>query len=232
LSTLDEAVLKAEPTVDPGTYVGEEEHQTREYILAMHNYASHRGKELAHFLSTKSCRTVLDLGCGPGTYAFQLALKNPDLRLFLLDQPGVLKITREVKERYPIENEVHYLACDALKDDIPGTYDLILVSNMLHMLSERESSGLVKRLYTSTNPGGSLVIQAQYLQDNRMGGRWPVMLDLIQLCITAKGRNHSVAETKLWMKSAGFTDIEYCPMTLINTNSFLRGYKRQKGAPA
>jgi SAM-dependent methyltransferase len=229
LSTLDEAVIKAEPTVDPEIYVGEDKNLTREYILAMHNYASHRGKELARFLNTQNCSTLLDLGCGAGTYAFQLALQNPNLHLFLLDHPGVLEIAREVKERYQIDNEVQYLPFDALKDEIPGAYDVILISNMLHMLSEQESSDLVKRLYKSTNPGGSLVVQAQYLQDDRMGGRWPVLLDLIQLCITARGRNHSVGETKRWMSNAGFTDIEYCSMTLLNTNSFLRGYRRQEG---
>lgn len=54
---------------------------------------------------------------------------------------------------------------------------------------------------------------------------WPVFLDLIQLCITEKGRNHSVAETKLWMQEAGFTRVEHIPMTLLNTNSLLRGYR-------
>ncbi len=79
------------------------------------------------------------------------------------------------------------------------------------------------------NPGGSLIIQAQYLRDDRLGDRWPVLLDLIQLCITSEGHNHSVAETKAWLEEAGFTDIEYVPMMPWNTNSFLRGYKRADG---
>jgi hypothetical protein len=75
-------------------------------------------------------------------------------------------------------------------------------------------------------PGGSLVIQAQYLQDDRRGGRWPVFLDLIQLCITRHGRNHSVAETRGWLEEAGFTQVEHRSMSVYNTNSFLRGYRR------
>jgi hypothetical protein len=114
---------------------------------------------------------------------------------------------------------------DALKDDIPGSYDMILVSNTLHGLGENASRTLIKRLYNSINLGGSLVIQAQYLRDDRLGGRWPIFLDLMMLCATAEGKNHSQVETRHWLQEAGFKDIEFCPMTFLNTNSFLRGYK-------
>ncbi|GMT46713.1 MAG: SAM-dependent methyltransferase [bacterium] len=225
LSKLDEAILKSEPVVDPSTHLGVDEDHTREFTLAMHNYASLRGKELARFLDTTRSKTLLDLGCGPGTYAFHLGMHNPNLQLYLLDLPGVLEVAKEVRTRYPNKNEVYYLPLDAVKDEIPGSYDIILVSNTLHMLGEQASRNLTKRLYRSINPGGSLVIQAQYMQDNRLGGRWSILLDLIQLCITSEGRNHSIGETRCWLEEAGFRDIEFCPMTLLNTNSFLRGYK-------
>jgi SAM-dependent methyltransferase len=225
LSKLDEAVIKSGPIVEPSTYLETDEKQTREFTLAMHNYASLRGKELARFLDTSKCERLLDLGCGPGTYAFHLGLNNPNLQLYLLDVPGVLKVAREVGSRFPLRNKVHYLPLDAMKDEIPGKYDMILVSNTLHMLGEKASRDLLNRLYQSVNPGGSLVVQAQYLQDNRLGGRWPVLLDLIQLCTTFEGRNHTIAEARGWLEEAGFREIKYCRMTLLNTNSYLRGYK-------
>lgn len=225
LQNLDEATLKSGPTVDPEGHLGTDEHHTREFTLAMHNYAALRGKELARFLDTSGLDTLLDLGCGPGTYAFHLGLQNPRLRLFLLDLPGVLEVTREVQERFDLRNEIHYLPLDALRDDIPGTYDAILVSNTLHMLGERQSRELLRRLHGSVNDGGSLVVQAQYLRDDGLGPRWPVLLDLIQLCITSEGRNHSVGETTAWLREAGFSEVELSPMTLLNTNSFLRATK-------
>ena len=225
LSRLDEAVRKSGPVVDPSTELGSDEGTTREFILAMHNYATLMGKELARFLDTSKCKTLLDLGCGPGTYAFHLGMRNPNLQLYLADLPGVLKFTKEVKSKYPLQNQVHYLSLDVLKDEIPGAYDLILVSNLLHMLGERASRNLIKRLYASLNPGGSLVVQARYLQDNRLGPRWAVMLDLNQLCTTVEGRNHTIGETRRWLEEAGFSNVEYCRMTLLNNNSFLLGRK-------
>ena len=226
LSMLDEAVLKSGPTIDPSTHLGgrDKEH-LRNFTLAMHNYASFRGKELADFLSTVGCKSFLDLGCGPGTYAFYLGMRNPNMELSLLDHPVVLETAKEIQARYPLKNKIRYLPLDALKDDIPGSYDMILVSNTLHGLGENISRALIKRLYNFINHGGSLIIQAQYLEDNRLGGRWPIFLDLMMLCVSDSGRNHTQAETRQWMEEAGFTNIEFCRMTFLNTNSFLRGYK-------
>jgi SAM-dependent methyltransferase len=225
LSGLDEAVISGLPTVDPSRHLGDDQQQTREFALGMHNYAALRGKELADYLDTSSSKTLLDLGCGPGTYAFQLASRNPDLQVYLLDLPDILNVAREVQARYPIENQVHYLPLDALASEIPGSYDVVLISNILHMLGEDASRALIRRVYRSVNHGGSLIVQAQYMKDNRQGGRWPVFLDLVQMCTTSKGRNHSVAETMQWLRDAGFTSVDSCSMSVYNTNSFVRGFK-------
>jgi SAM-dependent methyltransferase len=225
LSKLDEAVLNSKPTVEPSAYVGGDKATTREFELAMHNYAAMRGKELAHYLDIRQSKSLLDVGSGPGTYSFHLGMANPQMQLNLLDTAAVLEVAREVETRYPLKNEIRYIPCDAVNEEIPGTYDTVLVSNMLHMLGDSGCRAMVKKLYKNVKLGGSLVIQAQYLLDNRMGGRWPVMLDLTLLCVTHEGRNHSISETKGWMEKAGFSRVEHRSMSLGNTNSFVRGYK-------
>ena len=225
MSNLDQAVLKSEPTFDPLTHLGADPGKTREFTLAMHAYAAIYGSELAHYLDTTGCTSLLDLGCGPGTYAFYLGMKNPGLCLYLLDFPGVLRVAEEVQAKYALHNDVYYLPADAVQDEIPGQYDLILVSNTLHQLGPDASTQLLKRLYRSVKPGGSLVIQARFLRDDRLGDKVPVLLDLLELCITQAGRNHSVSETRSWMEDAGFSNLQFCPMSLFNENSFLRGYR-------
>jgi SAM-dependent methyltransferase len=225
LLDLDQAAMSHRPTVDPGAHIGSSPSDTRDFTLAMHNYAAFRGRELAQFLDTTDAGSLLDLGCGPGTYAFNLGIQNPDLDLYLLDLPGVLDVAREVQQRYELSNSIEYLPIDVTKEPIPGEYGIVLVSNTLHMLGERNSRSLISRLHEVVRPGGSLVIQAQYLNNDRAGGRWPIYLDLIQMCITNEGRNHTEAETREWMSEAGFSDIEFVPMSLVNTNSYLRGFR-------
>jgi SAM-dependent methyltransferase len=225
LLRLDEAVLKSGPTGDPLNHLGSDEAGTREFVLAMHNYAALRGRELAHYLSTAGYQSLLDLGCGPGTYAFHLGMANPNLKLYLLDLPGVLECAKEVATKYPLTNDIVYVPGDITKDLVSGEFDLILVSNTLHMLGRKASASLIKKLFNNVKPGGSLVIQAQFLRDDRLGERWPVFLDLVQLCITSAGENHTVRETRDWLEAAGFANMRICRMSLFNTNSFVRGYK-------
>jgi SAM-dependent methyltransferase len=225
LAHLDQAILLSQPTIDPTIYLGGDRRRTRQYTLAMHNYASLRGKELALYLDTSACKTLLDLGCGAGTYSFHLGRANPRLQLYLSDLPEVLETAKEIQASYAIENEVHYLPLEAANDEIPGSYDLILASNMIHCFSEKERTALLERLYRALTPGGSLVVQAQFLNEDRLGGRWAVYVDLNLLCTTRHGRNHTVEETKEWLERAGFGNIEYCPMSAYSANSFVRAYK-------
>jgi SAM-dependent methyltransferase len=225
MASLDQAVLKSAPVVDPITHLGSNPQRTRAFALAMHDYAAIYGNELAHYFDTTGCHSLLDLGCGPGTYAFYLGMKNPELRLYLLDFPAVLEVAKQVQSRYALTNQVHYVPADALRDEISGQYDVVLISNTLHQLGPQASTALLQRLYKSVAPGGSLVVQARFLRDDRLGDKPAVFLDLLELCITSAGRNHSVAETKLWLEEAGFSNLQFCPMSLFNENSFIRAYR-------
>jgi hypothetical protein len=120
---------------------------------------------------------------------------------------------------------VHYLPLDVLHDEIPGSYDIVLLSNVLHGLGEPASRRLLHRLYEVVNVGGTLVVQAQFMRDDRRGSRWAVLLDLIQLCVTDEGRNHTPAETRKWLEDAGFIDVKYQTMSMLNTNSIVCGVK-------
>ena len=225
LAKLADSVQQSGPHMNLSEYLKSDKDGGRDFELAMQNYASLRGKELARHLDTSKCESLLDLGAGPGSYAFNLGMQNPNLKLYLQDMPEVLEVAKEVAKNYPLKNEVHYLPYDAVKGEVPGSYDMVLVSNMLHMIGEQASRGLLKKLYQNVNPGGSVVVQAQFLRDDHMGGRWPAVMDLILLCTTPAGRNHSVAEARQWLEEAGFKNIEYRAMGLANMNSILRGYK-------
>lgn len=226
LSRLDQSVLTSAPQA---TFVddakGEREH-TRVFIKAMHNYALFAGRELAGHLDTAGCGSLLEIGAGPGTYSFHLAEANPELRLTLADLPEVLEITREIEASFRIAQPVEYLGVDLRTDTVKGGYDLVLLSNTLHMLGEEASRKLLASVYPLVNEGGSVVVQAQFLDEDRRGPRWPVLLDLLQLCITETGRNHTVAETRTWLEDAGFRDARHSAMSPDNVNSFVRAWKR------
>jgi hypothetical protein len=152
-------------------------------------------------------------------------MENPDLRVTLADVPGVLEVAREIQSRYALIHQVDYLPMDASCDAIAGTYDIVLASNFLQCFHEKDRTALLARIFQAINPGGSLVVQAQHLQPDRVGVRWAVFVDLNLLCTTRDGRNHTIAETKNWLTDAGFVNLECNPMSVFGTMSYVRGYR-------
>jgi SAM-dependent methyltransferase len=219
---LDEAVRTGAPSVED--YVGQLAERS-DLTLAMHDYAALRAEDLVRTVDASGCRSLLDVGCGPGTYAFEFGSRHPSLELHLADLPEVLAIARRVASRYDLPNRVRYHPADVVEDELPGTHDLVLVSNALHVLGEEKSRRLVRRLFGVVAPGGSLVIQAQYTGTPGKPERWPALLDLAMLATTKEGRNHSVDETRRWMEEAGFTRVAFLPLGFFNPNACLRGFR-------
>ena len=104
-------------------------------------------------------------------------------------------------------------------------FDTILVSNTLHMIGTEGSIALLERCHAMLSPGGRMIVQAQYLNDDRTSPRWPTLVNLVQRVCTPTGRNHAIGETREWMREAGYGDIEYVPLSLWNVCSCLIGTK-------
>lgn len=225
LVNLDQAVRSSAPTVDPTLHHGTDQSMTKDFRTAMNVYAALPARELAEFLDISAYQSLLDVGSGPGTYAYELARCNPELRLTLLDLPQIIGYAKELHKQYSLENKVDFLGLDALEDDIPGSYDLVLISNTLQMLGEASSRKMIQRLFDVVNPGGSIIIQGQFLAEAPQEAQWPLFFDLIMLCTSESGHNHSVSDTRSWLADAGFVDIEYHAMSVFNPCSIVRGYK-------
>ena len=103
--------------------------------------------------------------------------------------------------------------------------DTILLSNTLHMIGPEGSRDLLSHLYAMLQGGGRLIVQAQYLNDDRTSPRWPTLLNLIQRVATPTGRNHAIGETTDWLMQAGFCDVEYVRFSVWNVCSCLVGTK-------
>ena len=222
---LDKAVLGENPVIDLAAEFETKLGAAGSFNRAMDTYARLRGRELADYLDLTGSTALLDLGCGPGTYAYHLALRNSQLELFLADLPSVIKQTSRLPQWRDLDNPINYIPLDILEDELPGSYDVILISNTLHMLGHQESQKLIGHLFPRVKTGGSLVVQVQFLGTGGVGHRWPAILDLIMLCGSQRGENHSVEATTAWLRETGFTDIEHCPLSLLNTNSYLRAHK-------
>jgi 3-hydroxy-5-methyl-1-naphthoate 3-O-methyltransferase len=190
---------------------------------AMDAYARSRGVEIADRLDFSKTQRLLDLGCGPGTYSLAIVERNPNVWATLLDLPGPIAEARRLAAARNMEDRLEFVPADAKHYTTDKPFDTILVSNTLHMIGPAGSLQLLKHCFQLLLPGGRLIIQAQYLNDDRVSPRWPTLLSLIQRVATPDGRNHTISETKEWMEEAGFRNVHHIHLSVWNVCSCLLG---------
>ncbi len=167
----------------------------------------------------------LDLGCGPGTYSIAILDRYPNVHSTCLDLPGPIAEARRIVATRGMSERVSFVATNWMDYVAEEPFDTVIVSNTLHMLGEDGSRKLLRRCLELLSPGGRIIVQAQYLNDDRTSPRWPTLLNLIQRVATPHGRNHTIGETTSWLEEAGFEQTEFVRLSLWNVCSCLVGRK-------
>jgi SAM-dependent methyltransferase len=185
----------------------------RRFTWAMHHRTLETAPKIAAQINLRGTRTLLDLGGGPGTYAMAFLAKNPRLRATVCDRPAALDVAKEIASTHKAGARLSYLPLDVMTEDIPGTYDVIWYSNVLHIYSPKDNQALFRRVAASLNPGGRLLIQDAFLHDR--DGLFPEEASLFavsMLLFTERGNTYSAAETRAWLTDAGFERIKVLRM--------------------
>ena len=187
----------------------EEPDYRRRFTWAMHHRTLETAPKIAAQIGLRGARTLLDLGGGPGTYAMAFLAENPTLCATVCDRPAALDVAKEIASNHKAGRRLSYLPLDLLTETIPGTYDVIWYSNVLHIYSPQDNQALFRRALAALNPGGRLLIQDAFLHDSK--GLFPEEASLFavsMLLFTERGNTYSAAETRAWLTDAGFERIK------------------------
>jgi SAM-dependent methyltransferase len=186
----------------------EEPDYRRQFTWAMHHRTLETAPLIAAQLPLKGAKTLLDLGGGPGTYALAFLARNPGLRATVCDRPAALEVAKEIAATQKAGARLSYLPLDLLKDEIPGPFDVIWYSNVLHIYSPEQNLDVFRRVRVALAEGGRLLIQDAFLHDRE--ALYPEEASLFavsMLLFTDTGNTYSVAETTMWLKEAGFASV-------------------------
>ena len=191
----------------------EESDYRRRFTWAMHHRTLETAPKIAAQIDLRGARTLLDLGGGPGTYAMAFLTKNSTLLATVCDRPAALVVAKEIASTHKAGARLSYLPLDMMTQDIPGAYDVIWYSNVLHIYLPQDNRALFRRALASLNPGGRLLIQDAFLHDKE--GLFPEEASLFavsMLLFTERGNTYPVAETRAWLTDAGFERIKVLRM--------------------
>ncbi len=143
-------------------------------------------------------RTILDVGGGPGHIA--RAFIDQGLDAVLLDRPEVEEFIRHEYGLAQVPG-LRTVGADFLADPLPaGPFDVVLLSNILHMLSPAQSVALLRQARSAMVPGGVVAI-ADFLR-----GRSPraARFAVVMLLRTSGGNTYTLDDHQKWLELTGF----------------------------
>ena len=205
---LGDAVRTGRPQRPPDMFQGDAEaHRT--FILGMHATASANAPALAAGLPIDGEAHLLDVGCGPGTYAMEYCRCNPRLRATLFDFESTLAIARDLVDAAGLADRIDCRPGDFATDDLGGPYDWALVSHIVHGHSEAAVKALLSKVAAALRPGGRIVVHDFLLAGDRTRPTYAALFSLNMLLHTDGGRSISFAECAAWLEDAGFAGAEW-----------------------
>jgi ubiquinone/menaquinone biosynthesis C-methylase UbiE len=192
-SALDEVVMAGRPAGRAFDY--------QSFIMGMHNIALLKVKDVTKAMKLKRVRKALDLGCGPGTYAQEMAKQGIAVTMF--DRPEAIKIAKKLASKQKIKG-IRFVEGDFLNDPIGVGYDLILVSQILHAYSEDINIALLDKCRHALNPGGRMLIQEFYINNEGTYPSLSALFSINMLVNTEGGRCYSPDEISYWLEETGY----------------------------
>lgn len=169
--------------------------------------ANKAAEALAPWAASRERIHVLDVACGHGLYGYTLAREQPHARVWSLDWPNVLPITRQHAERMGVADRASFIAGDMFEVPLGGPYDVVMITNVLHHFSEERGTELVRRGAEALAPGGRMVLVGFTVGDGPPAlDPAPHLFSILMLVWTHAGEVHSVDEYNRMLAGAGLRE--------------------------
>ena len=112
---------------------------------------------------------LLDIGGAHGLFSAALLERYPNLAATILELPGAAEASAKGWVGHVLASRIKYLAADALTYPLPAdSYDVVLISGLLHHLEPSEAVLLVSRAADALAPGGKMIVQ-EFVRPARRG---------------------------------------------------------------
>ncbi len=173
------------------------------------------GPALAKRLRLEGARAMLDLGGGAGTNAIAFCQAYPDLHATVLDLPETLRTAARVVAESGLGDRVTLLPGDFNREALGGTYDVILMSDILHYQDDRDNAALVKKCFGHLREGGRLIMKDRFLSEDGTSPAWVTAFAVHIFVNTERGRCYTVGEATRWLQLAGFSSVTEVEQTAV-----------------
>jgi SAM-dependent methyltransferase len=177
------------------------------FISAMHDRAKKQAPQQLANIDLTGINSVLDIGGGSGAYSMEFITKKPGIQATVFDLPNVVPIARNFIEKEGFANKIVTCTGDYTTDDLPGGFDLVFLSAVIHSNSLEINSTLIMKCYAALNRNGKIIIQDWIMNKERTQPLSGAVFAINMLVGTEAGDCFTEKEVTDMLLVAGFTKI-------------------------
>jgi SAM-dependent methyltransferase len=151
-------------------------------------------------------KAMLDVGGSHGLYSVAFCRRVATMSAEVLELPQAIDAAAPLLAAINTESRVRHRAGNILEDDLgDSTYDVILLSNVVHLFDAEQNGAIARKAARALRPGGHLLIQ-DFVRPE-IGARSDTVSSAQNLffsLLSAAGV-YSVREEQAWLTAAGLT---------------------------
>lgn len=206
---LEESIKSGKPVAFKLSKNSSYKHRLKDYVYAMHNVGLMVAKEITNYLNISHYKNILDLGGGSGAFSIVFTKNNPNLKATIFELEDVLKYTKKFIQKTKTKRQIFTISGNCLEDHLKEEeYDLILISNLIHIYEVLTNRKIIKEAYQSLAKSGRVIIHNLVLNNDKDIPKEAALFDLNMLLGTISGKVYAQVEVENWLKETGFKNIE------------------------
>ena len=216
---LEETVRSGRSSVDRHVFETDPE-MGANVLSVLHRIGRESGPGLAKRLDLHNAKRLLDVGGGAGTNAIAFCREYPGLTATIFDLPQTLEMTKNIVEEAGLEDRITLKPGNFHVDDFGGSYDVALMSDILHYQDGETNAALVKKIYSHLVDGGQLIIKDRFLDQSGTSPAWTTAFAIHIMVNTEHGQCFTAREGMTWMEKVGFQ-----PVMELEPCAIIQGFK-------
>lgn len=201
----------------------QEEETRKHFLMGMFNLATGLAPRVAAALDLSDRRRLLDLGGGPGTYAIHFCQRYPQLQAVVFDLPTTQPFAEETISRFGLGDRIAFSAGDYFKTPLPGGFDVVWMSHILHAEGPDACRRLINRAVAALGAGGRMIIHDFFLEATMDRPLFATLFALNMLLGTDAGQAYSFQQVEAMMAEAGLEDLKRMDVNAPNDSALLIG---------
>ena len=101
---------------------------------------------------------------------------------------------------------------DFLVDDLGQNFDVVYISNIIHMLSPDQTLRLLEKSRAALVAAGRIMVKDFFLEDSRVAPPWTAQFSVNMLVNTEGGKSYTFAEMGDLLAQTGFIGMKSVPI--------------------